>query len=149
MQRTCAFTGHRAVGRDMDYLLLERVVERLIKNGYRRFMCGMAVGFDQVAAQCVLDFKSKYDVQLVACVPCLSQSETFYSAARETYERILSLCDEQIILSDFYFKGCMQQRDRFMVENSDALVCYLRKNSGGTFYTVNYAKERGKKIIEL
>ena len=43
----------------------------------------------------------------------------------------------------------MFERDRYLVDNSDLLVCFLRKNRGGTFYTVNYARKKGKKIIEL
>lgn len=40
-------------------------------------------------------------------------------------------------------------RDRFMVDNCDVLVTYQRRKSGGTSYTVNYAKSKGINLIEL
>ena len=54
-----------------------------------------------------------------------------------------------VVLEPCYVAGCMYKRDRYLVENSDVLVCFLRRNSGGTYYTVNYARKMNKKIIEL
>lgn len=147
--KSCSFTGHRILSRDFDYNLLDRVILNLIKNGVETFYCGMATGFDTVAAESVLNFKKEYNVKLVACIPCADQSDTFSAAAKERYKRILKECDSQIILSPSYFEGCMQQRDRFLVDNCDVLLCYLRRKSGGTFYTVNYAKSKGVQIIEI
>ena len=73
----------------------------------------------------------------------------FLENDKERYNKILNSCDEQILLNSRYFNGCMQLRDRFMVDNSDVLVCFLRKDDGGTFYTVNYARRKGIKIIDI
>lgn len=148
--KICAFTGHRNLyGYSFDRCLLDRVNEHLIKNGVDTFLCGMAVGFDTECAQSVLTLKEKYDVKLVACLPCANQSDTFSQKNKLIYNTILEKCDEVITLAPVYRSGCMHARDRYMVDNSDVLVCFLRKNFGGTFYTVHYAKKLGKKIIEL
>ena len=144
----CAFTGHRVL-KELDYALMDRVIENLIKNGCRRFFCGMAKGFDMAAAESVISLMDRYPVELVACIPCEGQSDNFSSTDRARYKRILEHCSEIITLSEEYYSGCMQYRDRFMVDNSDTVLCHLRRKSGGTFYTVNYAKKLGKKIIEL
>lgn len=146
----CAFTGHRNLtNTDFDELLLERVVENLIKTGTKRFLCGMAVGFDMKAAQAVIALKGKYDIELVACLPCENQSARYSERNKTLYEEILSQCDEVITLAGGYVSGCMHRRDRYLVDNCDTVVSFLRKNSGGTYYTVNYAKKSSKKIIEL
>ena len=148
--KVCAFTGHRSLaGTDFDEHLLERVVNYLVKNGYNRFLCGMAVGFDMKAAQAVLALKGLYNIELVACLPCANQSERFSEKNKRLYREILSRCDDIIIMEMEYRNGCMQQRDRYLVDNCDVLVSFLRKNSGGTYYTVNYARKENKKIIEL
>ena len=148
--KVCAFTGHRSLaGLDFDELLLERVVLNLVKNGYTRFLCGMAVGFDMKAAQAVIALKQSYDIELVACLPCVNQSERFSAKNKLLYDEILACCDEVVIMEREYTGGCMHMRDRYMVDNSDTLVCFLRKNYGGTYYTVGYAQRAGKKIIEL
>ena len=146
---SCTFTGHRVLA-DLDVALLDRVVKNLIKNGCKRFLCGMAQGFDLTAAESVIAMKSDYpDLELVACVPCEGQSRYFSSADRARYDRVLKNSSEVIVLSENYYQGCMHLRDRFMVDNCDLVVCYLRKKSGGTHYTVKYAQAQGKKIIEL
>lgn len=145
---TCTFTGHRQLN-DLDYALMDRVILNLVKNGCNRFFCGMAKGFDLAAAESLIEIKRVYPAEIVACIPCERQSDGYTAADRARYDRILKNCSEIIVLSDNYYNGCMQVRDRFMVDNSDVVLCYLRKKSGGTYYTVNYASKLGKKIIEI
>lgn len=149
MYTNCSFSGHRVLDSSFDEGLLDRVILNLIKSGTRNFYCGMAMGFDLIAAEIVLRYKESYDIRLCACVPCEEQSKFYSIKDKGRYEKILCACDEKIVFSQEYVEGCMQERDRFMVDNSDVLVCYLRKNRGGTFYTVNYARKHDKKIIEL
>lgn len=149
MYNKCAFSGHRVLKSDFDNQLLYRVTENLIRTGTEEFLCGMARGFDLAAAQCVLELKKNYDIKLVACIPCLTQSESFSKKDREIYEKVIENCDEKVILSENYYRGCMQVRNRYLVENCDVLVCYLREESGGTFYTVKYAEELEKHLVKL
>lgn len=147
--KKCAFTGHRILDGDFDLNLLERVILRLIKGGVKQFYCGMAVGFDLKAAECVLKIKKSQDIKLIACIPCKGQSGKYSLNDKNRYFSILEKCDEKIVLSKNYYAGCMFARNRYMVDNCNVLVCYLRENSGGTYYTVNYAKKRGIKVIEI
>lgn len=149
MYTNCAFTGHRVLDSQFDVTLLDRVILNLIKSGARNFYCGMAIGFDTEAAEIVLRYKKSYDIRLCACIPCETQSKYFSVKEKRRYEEILSSCDEKIVFYPEYTPGCMQKRDRFLVDNCDVLVAFLRKKYGGTYYTVNYAKKHGKKIIEL
>ena len=149
MYKNCAFTGHRILDRGFDANLLDRVILNLIKSGAQKFFCGMAKGFDLEAAEIVVKYKKQYDIRLCACIPCEEQSKYYSAKDKRRYENVLCACDEKIVFSEEYVDGCMQERDRFLVDNSEVLVCYLRKKSGGTFYTVNYAKKINRKIIEL
>lgn len=148
MYKNCAFSGHR-YGSDFSRELLDRVILNLIKGGTLNFYCGMAQGFDLTAAESVISFKKNYTVKLYACIPCAGQPDAFFRADKIRYERILENCDGQIVLSPSYFNGCMHLRDRFLIDNCDVLVCFLRRKSGGTYYTVNYAKKCGVPVIEL
>lgn len=150
MYETCAFSGHRNLKEwDFDQALLDRVVLNLIKNGTENFLCGMALGFDMTAAESVIRLKDKYRVKLTAVLPCRNQSDVYSEAGKSRYKRILGCCDEVIVLSEEYYSGCMHARDRYMVENCDAVVCFLRKKGGGTYYTVNYTKKLNIPLIEL
>ena len=150
MNLKCAFSGHRNLNiGGYDDGLLERVISDLIKTGVKTFYCGMALGFDMQAAEKVVEFKKKTPIRLVACLPCGGQSETFSLSSERRYKEILKNCDTVITLAPEYYNGCMHRRNRFMVDNSDILVCFLRKNSGGTCYTVKYAERFNKKIIKI
>lgn len=149
MTEVCTFTGHRNIS-GLDLNLLDRVILNLVKNGCKRFLCGMAKGFDLAAAESVIQLKRDYpNVELVACIPCADQTDVFSAADKARYERVLHNCNKIITLSESYYQGCMHVRDRFMVDNSDTVLCYLRHNRGGTFYTVRYAEKIIKKVIEL
>ena len=149
MYKNCAFTGHRILQKDFDYNLLDRVIFNLIQGGTKNFCCGMATGFDLAAAESVLQYKKDFDIKLIACIPCLGQEKNFNKKNKEKYTKVLEKCDEKKVLSEKYFDGCMFVRDRFMVDNCDVLVTYQRRKSGGTSYTVNYAKSKGINLIEL
>lgn len=149
MYTNCAFTGHRVLDRMFDANLLDRVILNLIKSGTRNFYCGMATGFDMLSAEIVIKYKESFDIRLCACVPCKEQNKYYSAKDKRRYDNIFSACDEKIVFYEEYTSGCMQERDRFLVDNCDVLVSYLRRKYGGTYYTVGYAKKQDKKIIEL
>ena len=149
MYENCAFAGHRILEKNFDYNLLDKVIYNLIKGGTKNFFCGMAMGFDLAAAESVLQYKKDFEINLIACIPCLDQEKSYSQKNKERYLNILENCSQKIILSEEYYDGCMFARDRYMVDNCDVLITYQRRKSGGTSYTVNYAKAKGINIIEL
>ncbi len=150
MYENCAFSGHRILGKDFDYNLLDRVVFNLVAGGTKNFFCGMAMGFDIAAAECVLNLKKdNKSLKLTALIPCPEQYEKYSESYKQRYKRILENCDKKIVISNSYYDGCMFERDRMLVDSCDVLVCYIRRNFGGTFYTVNYAKQKNVSIIGL
>ena len=105
--------------------------------------CGMALGFDLLAAERVIEFKAKYPgVQLIACIPCAGQCEKYSPSNQKRYAEILKNCDEQVCLSEFYFKGCMHARNRYMVERADCMIAYIQKEEGGTAFTVKLFRKK-------
>lgn len=150
IEKTCAFTGHRQVGDDLDVGYFKKILTAFIDDGYSTFLSGMAAGFDIIAAELVVELKKTYpEIKLIACVPCEEQSKYFSPDEKQRYKRVLQNCDEVKVLSTHYYKGCMQMRDRYMVDNSSLLIAYKRENRGGTYYTLKYALSLNKKICLL
>lgn len=146
----CAFTGHRELEEDFSKKELLNKVESLIKKGVTVFYCGMAKGFDLVAGETVLKLKKKYkEIKLIACVPYYGQERGFEEKDKKRYAILLKKCDEQVLLSESYYKGCLLARNRYMVERSAYLIAYLKKDTGGTAYTVNYALKKGLEIAYM
>lgn len=147
MDKTCALTGHRALGADFSAERLREQLLRLIGKGTDTFLCGMARGFDFAAAEVLLALKREYPLRLVACVPCADQAKGFSAENKKKYENLLNACDETVILHESYLNGCMFERNRYMVDRADFVFAYLARKKGGTAYTVNYAKRKGKPVL--
>ena len=160
---SCCFTGYRPQkfsfpldGKSMEYLefenvLFEKIVE-LIGYGCLTFYTGMAMGFDIVAAECVLSAAAampNYAVRLICAVPFPEQAEKFPCDWKNRYDRIMARADEVIIISGSYYRGCYFDRNRFMVDNSDFVLTWFDGSAGGTKNTLTYANSILRKIINL
>lgn len=145
--RACAVSGHRNLSLDFSTQKLKETFIELINSGVDTFLVGMAIGFDAKCFTVLEQLRPIYNIKIVACVPCEEQDKNFSIAQKKEYERMLLNATEVILVSKNYTKGCMLKRNRFMIDNSDYLVCYLREQSGGTAYTVKYASQTNKKII--
>ena len=150
--KNCAFTGHRELDESFSLEKLQKTVLELAKKGAENFFCGMAKGFDLFAAEAVLKIKENYPkVKLVACVPYYGQEKGYSQEDKKRYVNILKNCDFKITFADEYYKGCTLVRDKYMADNADVLVAYLKKEKGGTAYTVGYFNKKypEKEIIFL
>lgn len=133
----CAFTGHRALGEDFSVARLEEEIFKAVENGISTFLCGMAVGFDLLAAEIVLTLKENNPlIKLIACIPCKEQDKYYSKEDKTRYYFSTLLADEKILLSERYYRGCMQARDDYMAKNADFMIAYCKKQEGGTAYTV-------------
>ena len=144
--RTACFTGHRTIPFLQKRKIKKRTKQILIEaieQGYRYFGCGGALGFDTLAAQTVLELKNEYpQIRLILVLPCRDQTLA-------EYERIMKAADKVTYTSEQYYSGCMHKRNRHLVDNSSLCICYLTEQSGGTAYTVNYARSQGLSIINV
>ena len=87
----------------------------------------------------------------MACIPCYNQEKNFSPKDKKRYVEILKKADEQILLSEKYYRGCMQVRDQYMADKADVLVAFCEKETGGAAYTLKYFKKKypDKKIVRL
>ena len=150
---TACFTGHREIPSNEISTVSERLKSVLvdcIANGYRRFFAGGALGFDTLAAQTVLKLKREYpDIELHLALPYPDQAKSRSEAEVAEYGRIKSEADSVVYVSDHYFRGCMQKRNRYLVDQSSLCICYLTSQTGGTAYTVSYAERKTVRIINV
>lgn len=152
-EATCCFTGHRELpsqGRAEIANDLERTLRDLIRGGVRYFGAGGALGFDTLAAQTVLKLRGEYPhIKLILVLPCLSQTRGWRHEDVMAYESIKEQANKVTYTSREYTRGCMHKRNRHLVDYSGTCVCYLAKRSGGTAYTVDYARRNGLRVINL
>jgi len=149
----CAFSGHRAIPKEAEGALrqlLRRHIGALAAEGTTGFLCGGALGFDTLAAEAVLSARARDPaVTLTLALPCPDQDRGWGCDARERFRRVFEAADEVIYVSPAYHRWCMMQRNRFLVDHSRLLICYMTALTGGTAYTVRYALKAGVPVENL
>ena len=125
-------------------------MQQAILDGYRHFITGMSRGMDLWAAMCVLDFKRAYPgLTLEAAIPCPEQPSRWPAEDVRFYNLVLSRCDTRTVLSPRYTAGCMDKRNRYMVDHSSLLIAAFDGRSGGTRNTCLYAERTGVRIHNI
>ena len=158
--KSCAFTGHRPEKLpfpmekgNAEYDRLEREIFcsilRMTREGITVFISGMAKGIDQIAAEIVLQLRDNLPecmIQLWAAIPYDRQPTSWTPQDRLRYEKILERADKVEYINHDYHKGCLHERDRWMVDRASYLLAVFNGTSGGTKYTVDYARKKGLNI---
>ncbi len=151
--KICCFTGHRQIPSEERSKIadrLERVIIKLYQRGVCYYGAGGALGFDTLAAQTVIHLRESCPgMKLILVLPCQTQTRGWMPEDVAEYERIKVQADKVVYTSQQYTRGCMHKRNRHLVDNSSICVCYLTKSSGGTAYTVSYAKAKGLEIVNI
>jgi len=160
-QSACCFTGHRPSklpwGTDESDVRcltlkakLRAAAESAILEGTEHFICGMAEGCDLYFCEIVLELKERYpQITLEAAIPCPSQADRWSAASRERYRGLLSRCDYETMVQAAYTPGCMQRRNRYMVDHASLLIAAHDGQPGGTRSTIEYALRRGLSIVDI
>lgn len=153
-QKGCCFTGHRTIPDGRAAELRERLINGVqyvyTTYGITDFYTGGALGFDTLAAEAVVACRQLYpEIRLILAIPCRDQANRWSAADIAKYEGIKRKADHVVYLSEQYSRDCMMIRNRFMVDHSRVCICYLTKKTGGTAYTINYARHTELRIFNL
>ena len=129
---------------------MSKTLEALIRSGYDTFISGGALGFDLISAEAVVNLKSVYpNIRLIFALPCKGHDIKWKVDERIRLSVLLRYCDDVVFVSDLYSSDCMLKRNRYMVDNSSYCISYCTRDTGGTAYTVRYAKAAGIGLTEI
>lgn len=153
--KSVAFTGHRTIRPEhlerLRTALAPAIVE-LYEKGCRDFYCGMAMGFDLLAAEVVIELKAICpQLRLIAAIPFHHQ-DRFYSETDKTrYQNALAATDERIILTTRYDRNAYRIRNAFMIEHAAHVIAYFDASLlyTGTGQTMRMAERKGCSIANL
>lgn len=146
-----AVTGHRPpkVG---GYNVPNPVMQSIgnaIRADFRRLeplrvLTGMALGVDQWVAWICLEM----NIPFTAVLPCRDFSSRWPERSRAEFRHLMDRARDTILVSnDMYTSGCLMQRNRWLVDNSDALYAVWNGiPEGGTYSTIRYATRVGRRV---
>lgn len=149
------FTGHRTINPKKLQAVKEKLyytIMELYNEGHRTFLCGMAIGFDLLAAEILIELKETYkDIIIVACIPFIGQESRFSPTDQERYNKVINSVDSKVIIARTFSKQSYLLRNIYMLEHSSIVVAYFDTNikKGGTFFTYNKAIMMGKEVRNI
>ena len=137
------FCGHGKLGGEPVKKIKETVlseIEKLILNGAEEFLLGGYGDFDIMCAQVLLELKLNYPhICTILVTPYLDRkyNTTLYSFIE--YPEIETVTKSVAIV----------KRNEYMVNRSDVVVAFVKYDFGGAAKTLEYAKRKGKQIINI
>ena len=144
-----AFTGHRTYRSEADEEL-RQLLEELYADGARRYLCGMAWGFDLSAGEAVVQHKLLHeDVELVAVEPFAEFRSLFRGEDAERYDALIAAADCRVVVGENNV-GAYMRRNDYLVDHSSLVVAWWDgRRDGGTAYTALRACRKGREVVNL
>ena len=144
---TVSLFGHREIDnlRSLDERLTPIIKELIKTNEYVSFIIGRSGEFDEYAASVIKLARrdigpENSDITLVL---------PYTVADIEYYEKYY---DSTIIPECVYGvhpKASIVLKNRWMIENSDLIIVYVKRDKGGAYTAMKYAEKLNKKVINL
>jgi len=146
------FAGHRnvfnsgAVREQVDAAIASILTEGTEFN----FYSGGMGEFDKLCESAVRSAKvahTELTIKLVYVSPYMRNS---FNTQRDYYEYHYDDILIPMELAGVHYKGAITKRNRWLVDNADYLIAYIRRDHGGAYATMRYAeRKKSCRIIHI
>ena len=141
------FAGHSTVFscEQVKEAVKEQIKNNISSNEKTVFYLGGYGDFDSICACACKELKKEYShIEVVYVTPYINHSKI-----KEMQD--VGLYDTSIYppLENVPPKFAILKRNEWMVENADLVIAYVKNNYGGAYKTLNTAKRKKKKIINI
>ena len=144
---TVSLFGHREIDdlRRLDECLAPRIKALLREKTYVSFLIGRKGEFDQYAASVIKRIQKevgKENNDMILVLPYPAADMAYYE---KYYDGVL--VPEP--LSGVHPKSAIARSNRWMIEQSDLVIVYVKREVGGAYAAMKYAEKLGKRVINL
>lgn len=143
-----AASGHRSVEAEntaeRQYPLTALARHMLLSLRPSAVISGMALGWDLAIAEAAL----ANDFPLICAVPHWGQCKNFPTEQLDRWKRCINNCQWLHVNNPVYQPDIYLQRNNWMINNCNSVLALLDPSAtqGGTRYTIDLARSKGKKI---
>ena len=140
-ETTATFIGHKECYGVEACDIREEVI-KLIEMGITDFLNGGMGHFDLMCAKIVFDLKKDYpQIHNYLVIPYL----TFNILEEKYFDSIIYPEG----FEKYHFKSAIPARNKYLIENSSAALCYVTHSWGGAAQTFERAQKKGLHIVNL
>lgn len=152
--QTCCFTGHRDIPHgDLELIKArtEASIRQLIDQGVKYFGVGGAIGYDTIAAKRLFQLReTEYPgIKIILVYPFEGYTSRWSQEQQAEYKQLLPLYNKIVCVANHPSKGAYLQRNRHLVDYSGYCIAYCNKTTGGTAYTLKYARSKKLSIFNI
>lgn len=145
-----SFTGHSFVSStdQIKEIVKEQIRNQIIDGGVITCYLGGYGNFDEICAHACRELKNEYkNIQLIYVTPYLTLTEQTKIKQMQAY----GLCDASIYppIENTPPRFAISKRNEWMMANADLVIAYVYRNFGGAYHSLQIAKRRKKKIINI
>ena len=147
MSKACCGFGHRNVFENLTERL-DEAIQVAIEEGCVCFYTGGMGEFDSLFSSAVRRAKKSYpNIKLICVKPYMTNE------INENHNHYFSLYYDDIIipteLAGVHYKAAIYKRNQLLVDQSDIVIGYIKRNYGGAYKAVRYAKRMNITVICL
>ena len=140
-ETTATFIGHKECYGVEACDIREEVI-KLIEMGITDFLNGGMGRVDWMCAKIVFDLKKDYPhIHNYLVIPYL----TFNILEKKYFDSIIYPEG----FEKYHFKSAIPARNKYLIENSSAALCYVTHSWGGAAQTLERAQKKGLHIVNL
>ncbi len=168
--KTICFTGHRPnklggydYNNETNYKiqrLFETAIVGYIKEGYTHFICGGALGIDQMAFAVCNYLRKTYPITIELALPYEDMETAWFTdSSKEFHYKSMTLADKTTMVDAIphynkegyvgFEAWKLQKRNEYMVDKADLVVAFWNSSAGGTKNCVDYARQQEKPMVNL
>ncbi len=142
--KACTFFGHRDCPDTIKSTLRDAVIDLIERRSVTRFYVGNQGAFDAIVLSVLRELEKKYpQIQYDVVLAYMPQETTEHDTEMEQH----TLLPEGIETAPKRF--AIDRRNKWMLQNSDYVVTYVRYATGGAAKFANEAKRLRKVVVEI
>ena len=121
------------------------LIKEIRKNPTCKFYLGGYGDFDSLCLRTLRELKKEFqDIELIFITPYLDKNYSKLELAKYYYDDVIFPPIESVPR-----KFAILKRNEWMVEQADLVIAYVMYSWGGAVKTLEYAKRKKKRIINI
>lgn len=145
MGKECCGFGHREVFENLTERL-DKAIQQAIEEGCVYFYTGGMGEFDNLFSSAVRRAKKRYpNIKLICVKPYMTNE------INENHNHYSGLYYDDVIipteLAGVHYKTIIYNRNQWLVDQSNIIIGYIKRNYGGAYKAIKYAERMNKTVI--
>lgn len=145
---TCTFAGHRQVfAADLGERVNDAIERLLTTDTQFLFYTGGMGDFDNLCSAAVRRARREHpalEIRLLLVLPYMKQA---INTDRDYYEESYDDIFVPMELLGAHCKAAIPLRNRWMIDRADVLLAYVRRDFGGAYEALRYARKRPEVFV--